>query len=353
MPITTLIRTVQADGPLTAPATVPINFEFTANGDMQVVESNTDGSSPVTLAIVTNYTLVGAGNDAGGTLTLVTNIASGKKWTISRVTIINQNTKYVENDEFPAISHEAALDKLTLIAQEFTEELGRTMRVPISGDPTVSTELPPFEVDKVFTVDSTGKKIVMSTFDAGAAAAAAVSAAAALVSELAAAVSAAAALASETAAAASAATIIPDWTNKSGGELILGDVIITDNLVDDAVKTSTTLSDEKVGGVTQATIADDAAGEFLQTGETVVNIKGTVARGDFIRHSTTAKQAESAGTTHAPGVFGRAMAGGTDVLVKCLIFDVSKTVAATGDFAIVEVTINLTRPAFRSLDVAR
>ena len=46
-----------------------------------------------------------------------------------RTTARTQLTDYVPNDPFPAATHEDALDKLTFIAQELEEEIGRSLKV--------------------------------------------------------------------------------------------------------------------------------------------------------------------------------------------------------------------------------
>ena len=63
------------------------------------------------------------------------------KWVINRVTTQTQETDYVENDAFPAESHEDALDRLTAISQEQERALGRTLQLPSgytgAADPTL------------------------------------------------------------------------------------------------------------------------------------------------------------------------------------------------------------------------
>jgi len=132
---------------------------------------------------------------------------------------------------------------------------------------------------------------------------------------------------------ADVASLIPSLTNKSGGEHILGDVCIVSGGTNSAVANTTTQGDQTVICVSTATIADNAAGNYRVKGIINVNIKGTVTRKDFIRTSTTAKQAESAGTAVVDGVFGIALATGTDTLVSCLLMVPASTVSPVQDFA--------------------
>jgi len=109
-----------------------ITFKFAKNADIVATKVSTAGVES-TLTLTTHYTLTGAGDPSGGALTLVTALASGEKLIIKRSPAIVQETEYVENAAFPAESHEAALDLLTMIAQDNAEKINRAVLVPISG----------------------------------------------------------------------------------------------------------------------------------------------------------------------------------------------------------------------------
>ncbi len=70
-----------------------------------------------TLAHGTGWTATGGATDAGGTLTLLATVA-GAVLRIDRATPRAQQTDYATNDNFPAETHEAAIDRLMMIAQE-------------------------------------------------------------------------------------------------------------------------------------------------------------------------------------------------------------------------------------------
>jgi hypothetical protein len=110
---------------------VPITFRFLDNSHIRVVHRSAAGVE-TTWALNTQYTLTGAGNANGGTLTVSTSPtdytpASGETLTVLRNVPITQETDYVENDPFPAETHEGALDKLTMVAQQQTEQIGRSI----------------------------------------------------------------------------------------------------------------------------------------------------------------------------------------------------------------------------------
>lgn len=114
----------------------PVTFVYAVSTEVRVLV--TDANSVNTeLTFGVDYTV-----DPSGVLTTA-------PWddthtvTVYRVTDTVQLTDYVENDKFPADTHEDALDKLTRICQEIRETLTRTLQVsvnaPLSGPVPAST----------------------------------------------------------------------------------------------------------------------------------------------------------------------------------------------------------------------
>jgi hypothetical protein len=99
-------------------------YYFFANGDLKVY---LDG---VLQTITTHYTVAGAGVPAGGTVTFVTAPPNLDLVVIYREVAITQSVDYTPNDPFPADTHEQALDRLTMIAQQIDEEVGRALKLP-------------------------------------------------------------------------------------------------------------------------------------------------------------------------------------------------------------------------------
>ena len=85
-------------------------YRFLANGDLVVLSVSSAGVETVK-AIVTDYTVTGAGDDAGGTVTMVVAPAVGTRLIVYRDTDIVQETDYISGDPFPAETHERALDR--------------------------------------------------------------------------------------------------------------------------------------------------------------------------------------------------------------------------------------------------
>lgn len=107
------------------------NFKIFEDTDLEVTKYTIADGTSETLALTTDYTVTGAGEEAGGTLTLVATLSSSYKLIIRRVLPITQEIDYIANDPFPAASHEEALDRSTMINQQQQEQLDRAVLVPV------------------------------------------------------------------------------------------------------------------------------------------------------------------------------------------------------------------------------
>lgn len=138
----------------TGPFTV--GFRFLDNTHLQVIRTSSAGVDS-TLVITTDYSVSGAGGNSG-TVTLVTALAVGERLTVIRDVPFTQLADYVDNDSFPAESHENALDLLTMQTQQNKETLDRSLTLPatVSG---VSTELPSPESGSVIGWNAAGTEL--------------------------------------------------------------------------------------------------------------------------------------------------------------------------------------------------
>ena len=118
--------------------TVP--FYFLDASQLQVLLTDNVGGPVVPLVLDSDYTVAGAGNTAGGSITTMAVYAATQKISILRDVPYTQLTHYVENDPFPAASHERALDLLTMQNQQQEEQLARALILPPNTtgiDPTL------------------------------------------------------------------------------------------------------------------------------------------------------------------------------------------------------------------------
>jgi hypothetical protein len=145
----------------TAAQALPVTFYFLDNSHIKAVRARA-GVADLTLVLGTDYTLAGAGDEAGGTLTTVDGTAAalqaGDIITIKRDISITQLTNYVYNDKFPAEVHEKVADKLTMVAQQQKEQIDRAVQFPETEVAGVGNILPSAasRAGKVFSFDANG-----------------------------------------------------------------------------------------------------------------------------------------------------------------------------------------------------
>lgn len=101
--------------------TVP--FYFLVDTDLKVTRLSAVTGAVSTLVLNSDYTLTGAGNSAGGTLTTSPALPTGDEIYIERNVVAVQETAYPSNSPFPSSSHERALDRLTMLAQQTIAKL--------------------------------------------------------------------------------------------------------------------------------------------------------------------------------------------------------------------------------------
>lgn len=100
-------------------------------------------------------------------------------------------------------------------------------------------------------------------------------------------------------------------TNKSGGSVAAGDVVVIDTANNDAFTTTTTASETRVIGVAMETIANNATGLVALEGYVpLINVTASVTRGHYAFTSTTVKKASGA-SARAAGAFAQFAKGGT------------------------------------------
>jgi hypothetical protein len=116
--------TYTGNNSLTLSYTVP--FYFLENSHLAATQkvTATGVETPVTLI---NH--IGAGNENGGTVRTSVAVPATSTVTIFRSVPATQTTDYQEGGDFPAASHERALDKLTMLAQQLDRSVDRAIRV--------------------------------------------------------------------------------------------------------------------------------------------------------------------------------------------------------------------------------
>lgn len=120
-----------------------ISFPFLDNAHI-IVYKNVNGTESVVNS--SEYTITGAGQQNGGTLTFGSAPSSGTIIVIARNVPITQLHKYTELDNFPAESHEDALAKLTMIDQQQQDSINRAIKLA-----ETDTRTPDELLNEIFT----------------------------------------------------------------------------------------------------------------------------------------------------------------------------------------------------------
>ena len=151
---TTTKRSVDGDG---TNDTFSYNFKIFDDDDITVIIRTDSTGAETTKTKTTHYTVTGVGSASGGNVVFTSgNIpAATETVVLLRTTARTQLTDYVANDPFPAATHEDALDKLTFIAQELEEQIGRSLKV--SQTNVIATS--------EFTADATARANKLLGFD--------------------------------------------------------------------------------------------------------------------------------------------------------------------------------------------
>lgn len=139
-----------------------VPFYFINEADIKV--SVNDGISTTDLIINQDYTLTGAGEQNGGSITVNTAIPTGVKLLILREVPFLQNLDIPENDRFSSQNMERALDRLTMQTQQLKEQVDRAVTVDIFSETDPSSLVSEIETiynirDEVVTVAENSERI--------------------------------------------------------------------------------------------------------------------------------------------------------------------------------------------------
>ena len=155
MTISTLVvkNSYNGDGSATQFA---YQFPIHSTSEIKVIERSANGTETIK-SLGSDYSITDTGN--GGSVNFNTAPASGVEVVLIRDTNLTQETDYIANDPFPAETHEAALDKLTLQIQEAQEEIDRSIKLSRTNSMT-STEFTNSATDragKILAFDTSGE----------------------------------------------------------------------------------------------------------------------------------------------------------------------------------------------------
>ena len=135
-------------------------FKILQDSDLVVIIRSSTGTE-TTKTLTTHYTVAGAGDASGGSITFTAGNtpASGETVVIRRNVPQTQAIDYIANDPFPAETHEEGLDRTTMIAQQVSEEADRSIKLSRTNT-MASTEFTVGATDranKILAFDSAGE----------------------------------------------------------------------------------------------------------------------------------------------------------------------------------------------------
>jgi hypothetical protein len=115
---------------------------FTANSQVKVIQKVTATGVETAKSLTTHFTLTGAGDDDGGTLTMLVAPPSGTELIIYIEPAVLQETETQDGVKVANSIWEEALDLLTLITRRLFDLSSRSVRLPDGFTGTFDTKLP-------------------------------------------------------------------------------------------------------------------------------------------------------------------------------------------------------------------
>lgn len=144
----------------------PVPFKFLANADLVVLKTDSDGGV-TTLVLDSDYTLTGAGDPDGGSVTISPALASGYSITIYLDPPLSQQLDLVQNDDLNAENVENTFDKLTMIAQRLRDLVNRAFRFSDGDVSGASLVVPSPQADSLIGWASDGLSLVNKSIPSG------------------------------------------------------------------------------------------------------------------------------------------------------------------------------------------
>ena len=144
--------------------TVP--FEFFNATDIKVIK--TSGSTDTTLSYnaspssATQYSVAGAGESGGGSITLGGGATASDKYTIYRDLPISRSTDFPNSGTFPIETLNTELDKIVAMMQQNERDLKFSPRAAASTANTYDITFPNLVANKILSVNSSGNALEFS-----------------------------------------------------------------------------------------------------------------------------------------------------------------------------------------------
>lgn len=145
-----------------------VPFMFLQDDDLVVLQTVTATGVVTIKTLNSDYTVTGAGDENGGSVTFSVAPASTVKITIVNQPDATQTTEFVDGDPLPAASVEGALDKLTLLYARAIDLWNRSLHLADGDVGGASVELPTTRASKYLYFDASGNPTAVSVLTTGA-----------------------------------------------------------------------------------------------------------------------------------------------------------------------------------------
>lgn len=135
-------------------------FKFFKDTDLVVFTTTTDGLTKV-LTLGIDYTVTGAGNDNGGSITTTKAVAANTLLTVSRVLALTQPTDLKNQGPYFAEIHEDEFDRLLMQIQQVSGHAFQALYAPLTDPSGLDLQLPPWDerANKVLAFNDRGEPI--------------------------------------------------------------------------------------------------------------------------------------------------------------------------------------------------
>jgi hypothetical protein len=147
--------------------TFSVPFEFFDDDDIVVINTNVGGvdttlTKAATPSDASQYSVSGAGETGGGSITLGAGATLNDIYTIYRDLPIARSTDFPNSGTFPIESLNTELDKIVAMMQQNERDFNFTLKAKATTSTAFGLTFPELVANKILTVNSTGNGLIFS-----------------------------------------------------------------------------------------------------------------------------------------------------------------------------------------------
>lgn len=147
--------------------TFSVPFEFFDDDDIVVINTNAGGvdttlTKSANPSLVTEYSVSGAGETGGGSITLGAGATLNDKYTIYRDLPIARSTDFPNSGTFPIETLNTELDKIVAMMQQNERDFNFTLKAKATTSTAYGLTFPELVANKMLSVNSAGTGLIFS-----------------------------------------------------------------------------------------------------------------------------------------------------------------------------------------------